>query len=86
MGNQVQGWTQKVIVETFIGGLKIKIVDGISMFKRRILKEVISLARMRGDQIRIQQKFTRPSIYSMSETPTLSVTSLLKNMLVNYIF
>ena len=40
----MQGWTQKALVGTFIGGLKPEIADGIRMFKPQPTKEVISLA------------------------------------------
>jgi hypothetical protein len=50
LGNRVQGWTQKVLVRTFIGGLKSEIAEGIRMFKPRALKEAISLlARMKDE-------------------------------------
>ncbi|RVW56670.1 hypothetical protein CK203_075110 [Vitis vinifera] len=49
LGNRVQGWTQKALVGTFMGGLKSEIVDGIRMFKPKILKESISLARMKDE-------------------------------------
>jgi len=41
-----------------MGGLKIEIADGIWMFKPKSLKEVISLARMRDEQITRQRKIT----------------------------
>ncbi|KAJ0020848.1 hypothetical protein Pint_31497 [Pistacia integerrima] len=60
LGNRVQGWTQKALVGTFMGGLKPEIVDGIIMFKPKSLKEAISLARMRDKQLIRQRKATRP--------------------------
>ena len=33
LGNRVQGWTQKALVGTFMGGLKSEVTDGIRMFK-----------------------------------------------------
>ena len=36
---------------TFMGGLKVKQVDGIKMFKPKSLNEAISLARMKDDQL-----------------------------------
>ena len=51
LGNQVRGWTQKELVGTFMGGLKPEIAYGIRMFKPQSVKEAISLARMRDDQI-----------------------------------
>lgn len=59
LGNRVQGWTQKALVGTFMGGLKAEIADGIRMFKPKTLKEAISLARMRDDQMTRQQKSGR---------------------------
>ncbi|RVW63197.1 Retrovirus-related Pol polyprotein from transposon 17.6 [Vitis vinifera] len=59
LGNRVQGWTQKALVGTFMGGLKAEIADAIRMFKPQSLKEVINLARMRDDQIARQRRFMR---------------------------
>ena len=49
--NRVQGWTQKALVGTLMGGLKPEIANGIRMFKPKLLKEAISLARMRDEQL-----------------------------------
>lgn len=51
LGNRVQGWTQKALVDTFMGGLKVKNSEGIRMFKSKTLKEVIRIARKRNDQL-----------------------------------
>ena len=59
LGNRVQGWTQKALVGTFMGGLKPEIADGIRMFKPKSLKEAINLARMRDEQLIRQLKVTR---------------------------
>jgi len=42
-----------------MGGLKMNISDGIQMFKLRTLKEVISLARMKDDQLARQRRRVR---------------------------
>ncbi|KAH7557220.1 hypothetical protein JRO89_XS11G0077000 [Xanthoceras sorbifolium] len=60
LGNRVQGWTQKALVRTFMGGLKAEIADGIRMFKPKSLKEAISLARMRDEQLIRQRKVIGP--------------------------
>ncbi|KAL4318769.1 hypothetical protein GQ457_18G015560 [Hibiscus cannabinus] len=60
LGNRVQGWTQKALVGTFMGGLQPEIAEGIRMFKPKSLKDAISLARMRDDQLSRQQKCVRP--------------------------
>ncbi|XP_034707028.1 uncharacterized protein LOC117930485 [Vitis riparia] len=59
LGNQVQGWTQRALVGTFMGGLRPDISDGIQMFKPQTLKEAISLARMKDDQLARQRRFGR---------------------------
>ena len=59
LGNRVQGWTQRALVGTFMGGLRSDISDGIRMFKPQTLKEAISLARMKDDQLAIQRRFGR---------------------------
>jgi hypothetical protein len=51
LGNRVRGWTQKALVGTFMGGLKPEIAEGIRMFKPQSLKEAISLARMKDEQM-----------------------------------
>ncbi|KAA8520752.1 hypothetical protein F0562_014976 [Nyssa sinensis] len=61
LGNRVCGWTQKALIGTFMGGLKTEISDAIRMFKPQMLKEAISLARMKDDQLSQQCKFLRPS-------------------------
>jgi hypothetical protein len=42
-------------------GLKTEISDGIRMFKPQTLKEAISLARMKDDQLSRQKRFIRPT-------------------------
>jgi len=59
LGNRVHGWTQKALVGTFMGGLKSEVADGIRMFKPKTLKEAISLARTRDEQLTRQRRFVR---------------------------
>ncbi|KAL6312286.1 hypothetical protein AAG906_017119 [Vitis piasezkii] len=59
LGNRVQGWTQRALVGTFMGGLRPDISDGIRMFKPQTLKEAIGLARMKDDQLARQRRFGR---------------------------
>ena len=61
LGNQVRGRTQRALVGTFMGGLKTDISDGIRMFKPQTLREAISLARMKDDQLARQRRFVRPA-------------------------
>ena len=44
-----------------MGGLKTDISDGIRMFKPQALREVISLTRMKDDQLARQRRFVRPA-------------------------
>lgn len=74
LGNRVQGWTQKALVGTFMGGLKPEIADGIRMFKPKTLKEAISLARMKDEQLIRQRRFARPSPQNRS-TPSSNPVS-----------
>ncbi|KAK6935960.1 Glycoside hydrolase family 18, catalytic domain [Dillenia turbinata] len=53
---KVENWTQKALVGTFMGGLNAEIADDIRMFKPQSLKEAISLARMKDEQMNLQQK------------------------------
>lgn len=57
--NKVRGWTQKALVGTFMGRLKPKITDGLRMFKPNSLKEAISLAHIRDEQLLWQKKAIR---------------------------
>ena len=65
-----QIWTQKALVGTFMGGLKFEIADGIRMFIPKTLKEAISLARMRDEQIARTKRFTRPPLLNRVPTTT----------------
>jgi hypothetical protein len=51
LANRVEGLSQKVLVETFLGGLKEEILEGIRMFKPKTLRETIELARMQDDHL-----------------------------------
>lgn len=59
LGNRVQGWTQKALVGTFMGGLKSEISEEIRLFRPRTLKDAISFARMRDEQLSRQKRMTR---------------------------
>ncbi|KAB1203118.1 Retrotransposon-derived protein PEG10 [Morella rubra] len=80
LGNRVQGWTQKALMDMFMGGLKVEISKGIRMFKPKTLKEAISLARMKDNQLQRQRKFQQPTFLpwallalpSTIKSPTLS--------------
>lgn len=73
LGNRVQGWTQKAMVGTFMGSLKPEIFESIRMFKPTTLKEAISLARMKDEQLLHQRRFTRPM--SNAKPPLASFTN-----------
>ncbi|KAH9648972.1 hypothetical protein KPL70_025802 [Citrus sinensis] len=73
LGNRVQGWTQKALVGTFMGGLKLEISEEIRLFRPRTLKEAISLARMRDEQLTRQRRLLRSPIFTRS--PTAQVTN-----------
>ncbi|KAL4379488.1 hypothetical protein GQ457_02G040490 [Hibiscus cannabinus] len=82
LGNRVQGWSQQALVGTFLGGLKVEIADGIRMFKPKTLEDVISLAKMRDDQLMRQRKFQRPSnvINQSSSLPTSKPAPSMKRL------
>ncbi|KAF2320547.1 hypothetical protein GH714_028188 [Hevea brasiliensis] len=69
LGNRVRGWTQKALVGTFMGGLNSEISEGIRMFKPKTLKDAISLARMKDEQL-LRQKAIRPSFQMSSSSLT----------------
>lgn len=60
LGNRVQGWTQKALVGTFMGGLIPEIADAIRMFKPQNLKDAIGYARMKDQQLQRQRKVYKP--------------------------
>ncbi|KAH9697380.1 hypothetical protein KPL71_023582 [Citrus sinensis] len=74
LGNGVYGWTQKALVGTFMGGLKPEIFEDIRMLKPRTLKEAISLARMKNDQLSRQKKFLLPPMESPTTGPVKRLT------------
>ncbi|XP_035545952.1 uncharacterized protein LOC118348436 [Juglans regia] len=77
LGNRVRGWTQKALIGTFMGGLRTDISDGIRMFKPQTLKEAISFARMRDDQLARQRRFIRspPPVRGPLALPPLNRTA-----------
>jgi len=56
---QVDGWPQKTLMGTFLGGLKKDIVFAVRMFKPKTLRDAIELARMRDDNLSRDLKTTR---------------------------
>ncbi|CAE6129046.1 unnamed protein product [Arabidopsis arenosa] len=54
--SKVNGWTQKALVGTFMGGLHTSISDSIRMFRPQSVKDVIMLARMRDEQLQKAKK------------------------------
>ena len=73
LGNQVQGWSQRVLDGTFMGGLKPKIAEAVQMFRPRTLKDAISLARMKDEQL--QRQRGAPSTLTKSNLSTLAEVS-----------
>lgn len=61
LGNWVDGWSQKAFVRSFMGGIRLEISEAIRMFKPKTLKEAISLARMKDEQLQRQNGFLLPS-------------------------
>ena len=59
---------EKALVGMFMGGLKLEVADGMRMFKPQSIKEAISLAKMRDDQLSRQRRFARPSALQASAT------------------
>jgi hypothetical protein len=59
LANRVDGWPQKELMGTFLGGLKKDIVSVMRMFKRKTFREAIELARMGDDNLFRDRKTTR---------------------------
>lgn len=74
LGNRVHGWSQKALVGTFMGGLKPEISEEIRMFRPKTLKEAISLARMKDEQLTRQRKLVRPA-FSNCELSTSPIAN-----------
>ena len=51
LANRVNGWPQKALVGTFLGGLKQEIVSALRMFKLKTLCDAIELVQMRDDNL-----------------------------------
>lgn len=72
LGNRMWGWMQKALVGTFVGGLKLDIANDIHMFKPKTLKDAISLARMRDEQLIRQRKALQMiSWFPLDSGPTI---------------
>ena len=83
LGNRVQGWIQKALVGIFMGGLKPELVEDIRMFKPKSLKEAISLARMRDEQLMRQREITRPfnrAVVDFSSSTKFKPTTPIKRL------
>jgi hypothetical protein len=46
VANRVDGWPQKALIGTFLGGLRAEISNPVKMFKPRSLRDTIHFARM----------------------------------------
>lgn len=68
LGSRVHGWTQKTLVGTFMRGLKSEISEEIRMFRPKMLKEAISLARIRDEQLSHEKKLSRPTFINRAPT------------------
>lgn len=76
--NKVEGWTEKALVGTFMGGLHTSISSGIRIFKPKTLTEVINLARMRDDQLQQEKRWSSQRRFNQStstENPRSNVPS-----------
>jgi hypothetical protein len=51
LANRVEGWPQKALVGTFLGGLLGDISNVVKMLKPRTLRETINFARMQDEQL-----------------------------------
>jgi hypothetical protein len=79
LGNKVQGWNQKHLIGNFLGGLKPEIA-GVQTFKPKTLKDTISLARMKDDQLCWQKRANKLELQSINNHPT-NVPTVKKNLL-----
>ncbi|CAL9217878.1 unnamed protein product [Arabidopsis halleri] len=66
---KVEGWTQKALIGTYVGGLNPTIADSVRMFRPKTLKEVLNLARLKDEQMQRQKKkFSNHSLYKAAST------------------
>lgn len=75
--NKVNGWTQKALIGTYMGGLKDSISDTIRMFKPTTLKAAIEYARMRDDQLQRSRRHNTFSTARVAAPPTTTETKTL---------
>jgi hypothetical protein len=59
LANHVEGWPQKALIGTFLGGLRVEIAKPVKMFKPRSLWDTIHFARMQKDQLNHAKPFFR---------------------------
>ena len=81
LSTRVRGWTQKALVGAFMGGLKWEIAEGIRIFKPKSIKEAMSLARIKDDEIRKRRAHFVPRTTSKaSGTSSRPIPSTVKKL------
>ena len=56
----IHGWFEEALIGMFMGGLTMEIAEVVRMFKPQSLKDVISLACMKDDQVQRIKKSHPP--------------------------
>ncbi|XP_077249301.1 uncharacterized protein LOC143888776 [Tasmannia lanceolata] len=51
LSNIVEGWTEKALIGTFVGGLKDELAGEVQVFRPKTLNDAIGLARMMEEKI-----------------------------------
>ena len=59
LGNKVHGWYEEALIGVFMDGLMMKITEALRVFKPQSLKEAISLACIKDDQVERMRKSHR---------------------------
>ncbi|XP_077251400.1 uncharacterized protein LOC143890563 [Tasmannia lanceolata] len=59
LSNMVEGWTEKALVGTFVGGLKDELAGEVQVFCPKTLNDAIGLARMIEEKIQHGQIFLK---------------------------
>ncbi|KAF8405746.1 hypothetical protein HHK36_007823 [Tetracentron sinense] len=72
LANRVEGWPQKALIGTFLGGLREDIATPVKMFKPQTLRETIHFARMQDDQLNHNKKSSRTDYQCYSPKATLA--------------
>ena len=74
LGNRVHVWYEEAMIEMFMDGLTMEIVEAIRMFKPQSPKDFISLTRMKDDQVQRMKKSHTPRFSGVTQEQSFNAT------------